>query len=87
MPERAQEPEDGKMDGTAFVDVSPAASLKQCQSPEVVGGRKKTVESETRDPCRLPDSSGFFPDTQFWEKSEENRRPRRDRKLPLRFRQ
>ena len=45
--ERAQEPEDGKMDVTAFVDVLPAASLKQCQSPEVVAGKKKTVESET----------------------------------------
>ena len=87
MSERAQELEGNKMDGTAFVDISPAASLKWPQNSETVCGEKRIVEPEAQDSYRFPDSRGFLPESQFDEENEEKRRPQRDRKLPLHFRQ
>ena len=85
--ERTQEQEGNKMDGRAFVDISPAASSKWSRSSENVDEEKQTAELETQDSYRLPDSSGFFPGKEFDERNVENRRPQRDRRRPLRFRQ
>jgi len=85
--ERTQELEGNNMDVTADVDISPAASLNRRRSPEASYGRKRTMAIETQDRCRSPDSCNNVPDVQNEEGNEENRRPRRHRKLPLRFRQ
>ena len=85
--EQAQEPEGNNMDVTACVDILPAASSNECQNSKASYGRKRTVAFEAQDSCRSPDNSNFVPDTQFVEGNEENRRPRRHRKLPLRIRQ
>ena len=87
MSERTQEQEGNKMDVRTFVDISPAASLKWSQSSENVDGERQTVELETQDSYRLPDTSGFFPGKEFDERNAENRRPQRDRRRPLRYRQ
>ena len=85
--EQAQEQEGNSMDVTACVDVSPAASLNKCQNSQTAGGRKRMMALEEQDSCRSLDKSNFVPDMQFEEGNEENRRPRRHWKLPLRFRQ
>jgi len=87
LSEQAQEQEGNNMDVIACVDISPAASLNKCQNTEASYGRKRTTAFEAQDSCRSPDNSNFVPDTQFEEGNEENRRPRRHRKLPLRFRE
>ena len=85
--EQAQEQEGNSMDVTACVDISPAASLKRQRNSEAAYGRKRKTVFEAQDSCRSPDSSNFVLDTQFEEGNEENRRPQRQRKLPLHFRE
>ena len=87
MSERVQEQEGNKTDMRTFVDVSPASSLKLSQNPENVDEERQTVEIETQNSYRLPDSSGFFPGEEFDGGNTENRRPQRDRRRPLRYRQ
>ena len=87
MSERAQEQEGNKMDMRAIVDNSPAAGSKLSQSPENIDERRQTVEIETQNSYRLPDSSGFFPGEEFEGGNAENRRPQRDHRRPLRYRQ
>ena len=47
MPERAEEPEGNKMDGTAFVDIPSAASLKWSQNSETACGEKTNCRSRS----------------------------------------
>ena len=87
MSERAQEQEGNKMDMRTIDDKSSATGSKLSRSPENNDERKQIDEKDTQNSYRLPDSSGFFPGEEFEGGKDEYRRPQRDRRRPLRYRQ